>query len=92
MGFLEVLLFSSAIEILAERSRVVTSRVAGLLLVEEAGGLLDTKDLRLSRLLNSPPAPYARERFDRTYQWTLGWGLVAPGATYENTVDNRAWE
>ena len=24
--------------------------------------------------------------------WTLGWGLVPPGATYENTVDNRAWQ
>jgi hypothetical protein len=27
-----------------------------------------------------------------TYRWTLGWNLVAPGATYENTVDNRAWQ
>jgi NitT/TauT family transport system substrate-binding protein len=61
-------------------------------LVEEAGGLLAPKDLRLSRILNAPPEPYTRERFDHTYQWTLGWGLVAPGATYENTVDNRAWQ
>src|SRR5438445_772104 len=36
--------------------------------------------------------PYGRDRFEHTYQWTLGWGLVAPGATYENTVDNRAWQ
>ena len=36
-------------------------------------------------------APYTRGRFYSTYQWTLGWGLVAPGATYEDTVDNRAW-
>ena len=42
--------------------------------------------------LNAPPEPYTRERFDHTYQWTLGWKLVAPGATYENTVDNRAWQ
>jgi hypothetical protein len=33
-----------------------------------------------------------RERFSDNYQWTLGWGLVRPGATYENTVDNRAWQ
>ncbi len=60
-------------------------------LLEEAGGLLEAKDLRLSRILNAAPEPYTRERFDHTYQWTLGWGLVASGATYENTVDNRAW-
>jgi NitT/TauT family transport system substrate-binding protein len=60
-------------------------------LVEEAGGLLELKDLDLSRILNAPPEPYTRERFDHTYQWTLGWDLVQPGATYENTVDNRAW-
>jgi NitT/TauT family transport system substrate-binding protein len=60
-------------------------------LVEEAGGLLEAKELELSRILNAPPEPYTRERFDHTYRWTLGWGLVAPGATYENTVDNRAW-
>ena len=33
-----------------------------------------------------------RDRFNDNYQWTLGWGLVPPGATYENTVDNRAWQ
>lgn len=61
-------------------------------LVEEAGGMLELKDLDLSRILNAPPEPYTRERFDHTYQWTLGWSLVPPGATYENTVDNRAWQ
>ena len=61
-------------------------------LVSEAGGLLETMDVKLARILNAPPAPYTRERFDDTYQWTLGWGLVAPGATYDNTVDNRAWQ
>jgi NitT/TauT family transport system substrate-binding protein len=60
-------------------------------LLEETGGELKMGDLKLSRLLNAPPQPYSRERFDHTYQWTLGWGLVEPGATYENTVDNRAW-
>jgi len=61
-------------------------------LLEEAGGLLELKDLKLARILNAAPEPYTRERFEHTYQWTLGWGLVAPGATYENTVDNRAWQ
>src|SRR2546421_367089 len=61
-------------------------------LIEEAGGLLDAKELKVSRLLNAPPEPYTRERFDHTHQWTLGWGLVQSGATFENTVDNRAWQ
>ena len=60
--------------------------------VEEAGGLLEAKDLKLARLLNAPPEPYTRERFQHTYEWTRDWGLVPPGATYENTVDNRAWQ
>ena len=61
-------------------------------LVEEAGGLLELKDLKLERILNAPPEPYSRERFQHTYEWTRDWGLVPPGATYENTVDNRAWQ
>jgi NitT/TauT family transport system substrate-binding protein len=61
-------------------------------LLQEAGGLLELKDLKLPRILNAPPEPYTRERFDHTYQWTLGWQLVPAGATYENTVDNRAWQ
>lgn len=61
-------------------------------LLEEAGGLIELNDLKLSRLLNAPPAPYTRDRFNDNYQWTLGWGLVSAGATYENTVDNRAWQ
>jgi hypothetical protein len=61
-------------------------------LLEEAGGELELKELKISRILNAPPVPYTRERFEYTYNWTLGWGLVEVGATYENTVDNRAWE
>ena len=60
-------------------------------LLKETGGELQPGDLKLSRISNAPPQPYTRERFDHTYHWTLGWGLVEPGATYENTVDNRAW-
>jgi NitT/TauT family transport system substrate-binding protein len=61
-------------------------------LVEEAGGLIELKDLKLARILNAAPEPYTRERFQHTYEWTRDWGLVPPGATYENTVDNRAWQ
>jgi ABC-type nitrate/sulfonate/bicarbonate transport system substrate-binding protein len=60
-------------------------------LIEEAGGLLELKDLKLARIVNAPPERYTRERFDHTYTWTRDWGLVPPGATYEATVDNRAW-
>src|SRR6201987_3112965 len=55
-------------------------------LIGGAGGELEPRDLKLSRILNAPPQPYTRERFDHTYQWTLGWGLTTAGATYENTV------
>jgi len=61
-------------------------------LVAETGGLLEEKDFQAWRLLNAPPTPYTRERFDDTYNWTVKWNMTVAGATYENTVDNRAWE
>jgi NitT/TauT family transport system substrate-binding protein len=62
-------------------------------ITEEARGVLEPHELQAWRLLYAPPAPYTRERFERTYQWMLGYPeLVAPGATYESIVDNRAWE
>ena len=61
-------------------------------LVAETGGLLEPHEFQTWRLLNAPPSPYTRERFDDTYNWTVGWNMTVPGATYENTVDNRAWE
>jgi hypothetical protein len=54
--------------------------------------MLELNDLKLARILNAPPEPYTRERFQHTYDWTRDWGLVPAGATYENTVDNRAWQ
>ena len=61
--------------------------------VAETGGLLEANEVQTWRLLYGPPAPYTRERFDYTYQWMLGYpDLVTPGATYEASVDNRAWE
>jgi NitT/TauT family transport system substrate-binding protein len=61
-------------------------------LVAETGGLLEPHDFQTWRLLHAPPQPYTRERFDDTYNWTVKWNMVVPGATYENIVDNRAWE
>jgi len=61
-------------------------------LVAETGGLLEPHEFQHWRLLHAPPQPYTRERFDDTYNWTVGWNMTVPGATYENTVDNRAWE
>jgi len=61
-------------------------------LIAETGGLLKPEELQTWRLLHAPPQPYTRERFDDTYNWTVKWNMVVPGATYENTVDNRAWK
>ncbi len=60
-------------------------------LVAETGGMLDPRDFQTWRLLHAPPQPYTRERFEDTYNWTVKWNMTVPGATYENTVDNRAW-
>jgi NitT/TauT family transport system substrate-binding protein len=59
--------------------------------IAETGGLLEPRELQTWRLLHAPPQPYTRERFDDTYKWTVKWNMTVPGATYENTVDNRAW-
>ncbi len=61
-------------------------------LIAETGGLLEPKELQTWRLLHDAPRPYTRERFDDTYNWTVKWNMTVPGATYENTVDNRAWK
>jgi NitT/TauT family transport system substrate-binding protein len=60
-------------------------------LIAETGGLLEPHEFQTWRLLHAPPQPYTRERFEDTYNWTVRWNMVVPGATYENTVDNRAW-
>lgn len=61
-------------------------------LVAETGGLLREDEFQTWRLLNAPPQPYTRERWDDTYNWTVAWNMTVPGATFDNTVDNRAWE
>ena len=61
--------------------------------VTESGGLLEPGELQVARLLYAAPTPYTRERFEDTYNWMRGYpDLVAANATFEDTVDNRAWE
>jgi ABC-type nitrate/sulfonate/bicarbonate transport system substrate-binding protein len=60
--------------------------------IAETGGLLKPEEFQTWRLLHAAPQPYTRERFDDTYQWTVKWNMTVPGATYENIVDNRAWQ
>ncbi|HEX9464923.1 MAG TPA: hypothetical protein VGB82_20170 [Alphaproteobacteria bacterium] len=61
-------------------------------LVAETGGRLEPREFQTWRILNGPPQPYTRERFDDTYNWTVKWNMTVPGATYETIVDNRAWQ
>jgi NitT/TauT family transport system substrate-binding protein len=61
-------------------------------LIAETGGLVEPHELQTWRLLHAPPQPYTRERFEDTYEWTVKWNMTVPGATYENTVHNRAWQ
>jgi hypothetical protein len=62
-------------------------------MTEETGGRLEPHELQTWRLLYAAPAPYTRERFERTYQWMMSYpDFVATGATYELVVSNRAWE
>ncbi|MDD9922766.1 MAG: hypothetical protein OXQ92_10880 [Boseongicola sp.] len=60
--------------------------------VNETGGRLAPEDFRHQRLLHAPPQPYTRERWDDTYNWTVGWNMTMANANYEDIVDNRAFE
>ncbi len=60
--------------------------------VNETGGRLEASDFRHQRLLHAPPQPYTRERWDDTYNWTVGWDMTMANASYEEIVDNRAFE
>lgn len=61
-------------------------------LTQEAGDLISPGELQTWRLVYTAPQPYTRERFKDTYDWMVSWDMVPAGASYENTVDNRAWE
>ena len=60
--------------------------------IRETGGLLEPNEFQTWRLLHAAPQPYTRERWEDTYNWSVKWNMVVPGATYEKIVDNRAWE
>ncbi len=60
--------------------------------IRETGGLLQPHEFQSWRLLHAAPQPYTRERFEDTYNWSVKWNMTVPGATYENIVDNRAWQ
>jgi NitT/TauT family transport system substrate-binding protein len=60
--------------------------------VNETGGRLDASDFRHQRLLHAPPQPYTRERWDDTYNWTVGWDMTMANASFEEIVDNRAFD
>ena len=64
----------------AEAERFARSRVVALM-----GLVLATVAALWPTLLT------LRERWEDTYNWTVKWNMTVPGATYENTVDNRAW-
>jgi NitT/TauT family transport system substrate-binding protein len=50
---------------------------------------LTTADLHLNRLRFIEPAPYPEDQFERTFDWMVSWGLIAPDAGYDEIVDNR---
>ena len=60
--------------------------------IRETGGLLEPHEFQSWRLLHAAPQPYTRERWEDTYNWSVKWNMVVPGATFENIVDNRAWQ
>ena len=61
--------------------------------IAEVQGLLEPGEFHSWRLLYAPPVPYTRERFEDTYKWMLSYpDLVESGSTYEQVVDNRAWD
>ncbi len=60
--------------------------------VNETGGRLEAQDFRHQRLLHAPPQPYTKERWDDTYNWTVGWDMTMANASYEEIVDNRAFD
>ena len=60
--------------------------------VNETGGRLDASDFRHQRFLHAPPQPYTRERWDDTYNWTVGWDMTMANANFEDIVDNRAFD
>jgi NitT/TauT family transport system substrate-binding protein len=55
----------------------------------EIGVTVTAEDFEINRLRFVDPAPYPERDFQRTYDWMVGWELIAPDATFEDLVDNR---
>ncbi len=51
--------------------------------------LITPEDFHLPRLRYVAPQPYDLEEFQGTYDWLVGWGLIAPNSCFEDLVDNR---
>jgi NitT/TauT family transport system substrate-binding protein len=58
-------------------------------LPEQYRGELKVEDFHLPRLRYVNPSPYPEGEFEKTYDWMVRWGLIAPDATFEQIVDNR---
>jgi len=52
-------------------------------------GTLEPDDMNFHRLRYIDPQPYTETEFKESYDWMLSWGLAAPGARYEELVENR---
>lgn len=46
-------------------------------------------DFYLPRLRFVAPAPYDEKEFQQTYDWLLGWNLIASDSSFADLVDNR---
>ncbi|MFF8999724.1 ABC transporter substrate-binding protein [Streptomyces achromogenes] len=55
-------------------------------LPEVFAGEITPDDFHLPRLRYVPPEPYTRLEFERAYAWMRRWGLIEPGARYEDLV------
>ncbi|MGA0545047.1 ABC transporter substrate-binding protein [Brevundimonas sp. VNH65] len=58
-------------------------------LPEQYRDLISEDDFHLPRLLFVDPAPYDEKEFQQTYDWLVGWGLIAPDSDFTDLVDNR---
>ncbi|MEU2439742.1 ABC transporter substrate-binding protein [Streptomyces rubradiris] len=55
-------------------------------LPEVFAGEVTPDDFHLPRLRYVPPEPYTRLEFEKAYAWMRRWGLIEPGARYEDLV------
>jgi NitT/TauT family transport system substrate-binding protein len=55
-------------------------------LPEDFAGEITPDDFHLPRLRYVPPEPYTRLEFEKAYAWMRRWGLIEPGARYEDLV------